>query len=177
MPVPAERPLLAQDAPRDTTLPPETEPIDVKVLRTVYDVEAVPFELTMRGVNASAYPIYLGAAPALLAGTSLTDSDTRPVLLLAASQFANFGTTFALKNIVQRPRPYAALSLNQLGCVSLARRPVGKISLTAVRPAIEIGHGCVWVLRGLFALLGEIDKLEFNGSLLGDLVGIHGKDR
>lgn len=100
----------AQDAPRDTTRPPETEPIDVKVLRTIYDVEAVPFKLVMRGTNLSAYPTYFAAAPALWAGTYLTDSDTRPALLMAASQVANFGTTFALKNIVQRPRPYASLS-------------------------------------------------------------------
>ncbi|GAB5534438.1 MAG: hypothetical protein Rubg2KO_06870 [Rubricoccaceae bacterium] len=102
--------LHAQDAPRDTTRPPETEPIDVMVLRSVYDVEAVPFELAMRGVNISAYPVYLGAAPALWAGTLLTDADTRPALLLTAAQAANFGTTFALKNIVQRPRPYVALT-------------------------------------------------------------------
>ncbi|MEO0559671.1 MAG: phosphatase PAP2 family protein [Bacteroidota bacterium] len=100
----------AQEAPRDTTRPPQTEPIDVKVLRSVYDIEAAPFELTMRGVNLSAYPIYLGAAPALWAGTLLSDADTRPALLLTASQAANFGTTFALKNLVRRPRPYAALS-------------------------------------------------------------------
>ena len=100
----------AQDAPRDTTRPPETEPIDVKVLRTIYDVDAVPFELAMRGVNASAYPIYLGAAPALWIGTLATGQDTRPALDLTLSQGANFGLTYALKNIVQRPRPYASLS-------------------------------------------------------------------
>lgn len=103
-------PSQAQDAPRDTTLPPETEPIDVQVLRTVYDVDAEPFPLVMKAVNISAYPTYFGAAPALWAGTLVTGADTRPALLLTASQVANFGTTFALKNIVKRPRPYAALS-------------------------------------------------------------------
>jgi membrane-associated phospholipid phosphatase len=100
----------AQDAPRDTTRPPETERIDVKVLRSVYDIEAVPFELAMRGVNASAYPIYLAAAPSLWVGTRVAGADARPALLLALSQVGNFGTTFALKNIVNRPRPYASLS-------------------------------------------------------------------
>ena len=99
----------AQEAPPDTTLPPETEPIDVKVLRTVYNVDVVPFELTMRGVNASAYPIYFGVSPALWAGTLLTESSTRPALRMTLAQGVNFGTTYALKNIVQRPRPYAAL--------------------------------------------------------------------
>ena len=102
-------PTLAQDAPRDTTLPPETEPIDVKVLRTIYDVEAVPFELAMRGVNVSAYPVYWGIAPSLWAGTLLTGSSTRPALRMTLAQGANFGTTYALKNIIQRPRPYVAL--------------------------------------------------------------------
>ena len=102
-------PARAQDAPPDTTLPPETEPIDVKVLRAVYDVEAVPFELAMRGVNLSAYPVYWGASPGLWAGTLLTGSSTRPALRMTLAQAGNFGLTYALKNIVQRPRPYAAL--------------------------------------------------------------------
>lgn len=100
----------AQDAPRDTTLPPETEPIDVRVLRTVYDIEAVPFTAAMRAVNVSAYPLYAAASPALWAGTLAAGADTRPALEMTLSQAANVGATFALKNIIQRPRPYAALS-------------------------------------------------------------------
>ncbi len=99
----------AQDAPRDTTRPPETEPIDVQVLRSVYDVEVAPVEWTMRGVNASAYPIYFAASPLMWGGTLAAGADTRPAIEMTLAQVANFGTTFALKNIVQRPRPYAAL--------------------------------------------------------------------
>lgn len=100
----------AQDAPRDTTLPPETEPIDVKVLRTIYDIEVAPFELAMRGVNESAFPVYYGVSPAMWVGTLVTGADTRPALEMTLSQAATVATTFALKNIVQRPRPYVALS-------------------------------------------------------------------
>ena len=102
-------PLAAQDAPRDTTLPPDTERIDVRVLRTVYDIEAAPFELTMRAVNLSAYPVYWGASPAMWIGALATGADTRPALEMTLTQGANFATTYALKRLISRPRPYAAL--------------------------------------------------------------------
>ncbi len=100
----------AQDAPRDTTLPPETEPLDVRLLRTVYDIEAVPFEWTMRGVNASAYPVYWGASPALWIGTLAAGADAQPALELTLTQAGTLGTTYLLKRLIRRPRPYAALS-------------------------------------------------------------------
>lgn len=100
----------AQDAPVDTTdLPPKTEPYEVAVLRSIYHVENPAFTATMRVTNASSYPIYIAAIPAAWAGTLLTDSDTRPALALTVSQAGNFGLTFALKNLIRRPRPYVAL--------------------------------------------------------------------
>ncbi len=100
----------AQEAPVDTTnLPPKTEPFEVVLLRSVYDDERPGVALPMRAVNASAYPIYFGAAPALWAGSALVGADLDPALRLTAAQGLNFGVTFALKNLIQRPRPYVAV--------------------------------------------------------------------
>ncbi len=104
-------PTWAQDAPVDTTnLPPNTEPYEVVVLRQIYDADVPLVAVPMRVVNTSAYPVYLGAAPALWAGALLTDADLDPALRLTVAQAANFGLTFALKNLVQRPRPYVAVA-------------------------------------------------------------------
>lgn len=103
-------PAAAQGAPPDTTvLPPNTEPYEVGVLRSVYGADAEPFVVAMRGVNASAYPVFLGAAPALWSGALLTGTDTRPALRLTLAEAGAVGLTFALKNLIRRPRPYAAL--------------------------------------------------------------------
>lgn len=88
---------------------PNTEPVDVRLFRAVYDVEARPFEVSMRAVNGSAYPVFIGAAPALLAGAALDGASTRPALRLALAEAGTVALTFALKGAVQRPRPYAAL--------------------------------------------------------------------
>ena len=95
---------------RPDGLPPETEPIDVRVLRALYAPEAGPYPLAMTIANESAYPTYFSATPALLVGTLLSDADTSPAVRLGIAQVANFGTTRLVKNIVQRPRPYAALA-------------------------------------------------------------------
>lgn len=104
-------PLAAQDSTsvgRDD-LPPETEPIDVMVLRAFYAPEDGPYPLAMQIANESAYPAYYSATPILLGATLLSDADTRPAIRLGITQIANFGTTYLLKNIVKRPRPYVSL--------------------------------------------------------------------
>ncbi|WP_420454375.1 phosphatase PAP2 family protein [Rubrivirga sp.] len=101
----------AQDVPVDTTnLPPNTEPYEVVVLRDIYDADGPLVAVPMRVVNTSAYPVYFGAAPALWAGSLLADEDLDPALRLTVAQAANFGLTFALKNLVRRPRPYVAVA-------------------------------------------------------------------
>lgn len=104
----AAAPGSAQVAAPDT-LPPDTEPVDVWAFRAVYGVEARPFALTVRAVNESAYPVFLGAAPALLAGAALTGTSARPGVRLAIAEAGTVGLTYALKNVIRRPRPYAAL--------------------------------------------------------------------
>lgn len=88
---------------------PNTDPIDVRVLRAIYGIDTPAFVVPVRLVNDAAYPVYVGAAPALGAGALVTGADLDPALRLAAAEALNFGVTYALKNIVGRPRPYAAL--------------------------------------------------------------------
>ena len=102
-------PVLAQDSTRTEDLPPETEPIDVRVLRTLYAPEAGPYPVVMTAVNDAAYPIYWSATPVLLGATLFSGADTRPAIRLGIAQAATVGTTYLVKNIVQRPRPYVAL--------------------------------------------------------------------
>lgn len=88
---------------------PNTDPVDVRVLRAVYGIDAPPFVVSVRTVNDTAYPVFLGSAPALAAGAALTGSDLDPALKLAASGVVTLGVTRALKNLFKRPRPYVAL--------------------------------------------------------------------
>lgn len=101
-------PAWAQRAEPDT-LPPQTEPVDVRAFRAVYDVEAAPFVGAMRAVNDTAYPVYVGVAPALGAVALAADADLDPALRLAAAEGGAVALTFAVKNLVRRPRPYRAL--------------------------------------------------------------------
>lgn len=103
----AQPPTDTTDVPRD--LPPDTEVIDVQMLRTVYQVEEGAFPLAMTVANETAYPVYWSASPVMLGGTLLTDADTRPAIRLAISQAATLGTTYLAKRLVNRPRPYAAV--------------------------------------------------------------------
>lgn len=90
-------------------LPPETELIDVRILRRVYEQEEGAVPVLMTVANESAYPAYWSATPALLVGTLLTDADTRPAIRLGLSQLGTFGATYLAKRLVNRPRPYAAV--------------------------------------------------------------------
>ena len=90
-------------------LPPETELIDVRVLRRIYEREEGAFPVVMTVANETAYPAYWSATPLMLGGTLLTDADTRPAVRLAITQLATFGTTYLAKRLVNRPRPYVAV--------------------------------------------------------------------
>ena len=105
----AAAPVAAQEAARDT-LPPQTEAVDVRVFRSVYDVEAPAFVGAVRVVNESAYPVYLGAAPLAGAVAVASDADLDPALRLAVAEGGAVALTFAIKQLVRRPRPYVALT-------------------------------------------------------------------
>ncbi|MEM1116259.1 MAG: phosphatase PAP2 family protein [Bacteroidota bacterium] len=96
----------AQDLP---DLPPDTEPYEVAVFRSIYEIEAPAFTIPMHLVNESAYPAYYGAAPALFAGAAVAGEDLNPAVRLGVAQVTTVGITVLLKRVINRPRPYVAL--------------------------------------------------------------------
>lgn len=110
-------PAAAQDVEVDTTasgdpvdLPPNTEPFEVGIFRAVYGWESPAVVVPLRVVNRTAYPVYLGAAPALAVGALVTGANLDPAARLAVSQAVNFALTAGLKRAINRPRPYAVLT-------------------------------------------------------------------
>ncbi len=99
-----------QDIASDSLAPPpDTEPFEVAMMRDFYAVKSPLLVVPMRLVNASAYPVYLGTAPAMWAVVLASDVDADPALWLTAAQVVNYGVSRALKNLIRRPRPYASL--------------------------------------------------------------------
>ena len=93
----------AQEAAPDT-LPPQTEAVDVRVLRAVYGVEARPFVATVQAVNDAAYPVYAGAVPVVGGVAVAAGEDLDPALRLAVAEGGAVALTYALKRLVRRPR-------------------------------------------------------------------------
>ena len=89
--------------------PPDTEPYEVALLRDVYAWDSPALVIPIRVVNESAYPAYLGTAPAMWAVALTTNADADPALRMTAAQVVNYGVTRSLKNLLRRPRPYASL--------------------------------------------------------------------
>lgn len=85
---------------------------DIRLLHAIYEVEDPAFVATMEGANWSSYRVFIGAAPALWLGTLALDDerDYEPAFLLTLTEAGTIGLVFALKNVIQRPRPYASLS-------------------------------------------------------------------
>lgn len=105
-------PAAAQDGPADSVVvavedPPTTR--DVRVLRAIYNADGPVVSATMRGANWSSYKVFLAAAPALWLGTLAFDDgrNYEAAYLLTVTEASTVGLVFALKNVVQRPRPYA----------------------------------------------------------------------
>ncbi len=95
--------------------PPPSEdppsPLDVRVLRGIYDADGPLMSATMRGANWTSGKTFIAAAPAMWLGTLAlggSDPDYRPAYRLTLSEAGAIGLVFALKNAIRRPRPYAA---------------------------------------------------------------------
>ena len=101
-------PAAAQGAAADT-LPPQTEAVDVRVFRAVYAATSPLVAVPLRAVNDAAYPVFIGAAPAVAVASLAGGEGLGASLRLAASEAGALGLTFALKRLVRRPRPYVAL--------------------------------------------------------------------
>ena len=90
---------------------PGEVPYDVEVLRNIYGVRAPAFRGVMRGADASAYPVFIGAPMAAWGGAWLVrgGDDWSDAYRLTVSQVATYGVVSGLKALFQRPRPYAVL--------------------------------------------------------------------
>ena len=88
---------------------PNTDPVDVRVLRAIYETDAPLFVVPVRAVNATAYDVFLAVGPVVGAGALVTGGDLDRPLRLGVTGVVNYAATRALKNLVERPRPYAAL--------------------------------------------------------------------
>lgn len=85
---------------------------DAEGLRAVYHIEASAFRGAMRGADASAYPVFIGAPLVAWSGTWLVQ-DHRSWSVpyrLTVSQLATYGAVIGLKALFRRSRPYMTLS-------------------------------------------------------------------
>ena len=117
----AAGPAAAQVRADTTDLPPNTEPFEVALVRSVYGVDAPAVAAVLHAVNDSAYPAYFGAVPVHGLATLAVGGDLDAPLRLAVAEAGAVGLTVALKNLIRRPRPYAAID----GIVARDRRHQG----------------------------------------------------
>lgn len=98
----------------DATIAAEDPPTprDVRVLRAIYDVEHPAFTATMRAADWTSIKAFYGVVPALWLGTFLLDGerDFKPAYLMTLTELGAVGVVLALKDMVERPRPYVSLS-------------------------------------------------------------------
>lgn len=87
--------------------------LDRRVLRSVYDIEAVTFTRMMQGANASFYPVVIGG-PLVAWGFAgaqelMGDADFSTAYRFTVSEAGAVAVVLSLKRLVRRPRPYATL--------------------------------------------------------------------
>lgn len=104
-------PVVAQDDGVATSVVAEDPPTsrDIRVLRTIYDIDTPAFTGTMQAANWSSYKVFLTAAPALWLGTLALDDERnyKSAYLLTMTEASTVALVLGLKNVVRRPRPYA----------------------------------------------------------------------
>lgn len=106
----APRLAAAQLAASDTLRPPNTETLDLRVFRAVYEADSPAFETVMRQTNTASGRIFVGAVPVAAVAALVAGEEARPALRLALAEAGALTGTFALKRALRRPRPYAALT-------------------------------------------------------------------
>lgn len=107
-------PVRAQETDIDTTVVAEDPPTtrDIRALHAIYRTEHPAFAATMRAADWTSLRTFKTAVPTLWIGTLLLDDerDFKPAYLMTLTEVGTIGVVFALKNVIQRPRPYASLS-------------------------------------------------------------------
>lgn len=107
VPAAAQQPS-APAATADTTTP-AVSAVDRQVLLAVYRREGPVVTSAMRGVDAVAYPLFFGAAPAAWGAALLRGEDYDDAYRLTLSEALALAATLGLKKAFGRPRPYRTL--------------------------------------------------------------------
>jgi membrane-associated phospholipid phosphatase len=87
---------------------PGAEPLDWHLVRTAHESESPVLRFTMRGADASAFPVFYGAPIAAWGGAALfrDTGDFTDAYRLTVTSAAAYGAVVGLKVLIQRPRPY-----------------------------------------------------------------------
>lgn len=89
--------------------PPNTETLDIRAFRAIYEITDPVFVTTVQQANVISKPVFLMAVPVSAALAAATRSSYDPTLRLAATQAGATALIYALKGTVRRPRPYRGL--------------------------------------------------------------------
>lgn len=87
--------------------------LDRRGLAVLYCTTTPSVSVSLRGVHATARPVFYGAAPAAWIGAGLVQNRTAAAAAyrLTLTQGAAYGLVLGIKHAVGRPRPYVPLSL------------------------------------------------------------------
>ena len=82
--------------------------LDVRLLRSVYDIQTPAFKQIMNVADASARPAFMWVVPTVWASALLMDDSVNRTVAyrLTVAEVSAVAGTFVLKKIFRRPRPY-----------------------------------------------------------------------
>ena len=157
----ASQPLYAQTSVEAAPVPAN---LDERLLLGVYAIEAPAFRGLMRAADASAYPVFLGAAPAAWGGAWLLrdNGDWADAYRLTLAQAATTVSVIGLKRLFGRPRPYAALAAitartSDVLLDDLSSMPSGHASTAfAIATSWSLSHPRWYVVAPSMAWAGSV---------------------
>ena len=125
---------------------PEPATLDKRLLDRVYHIESPTFRGTMRGADATAWPVFItGAASAWLGiGIVRGDDDFSDAYRLTISELAAFGTSIGIKHLVRRPRPFNRFPDIDSRAGDIARRD--PFSFPSSHAALSFALATSWTL-------------------------------
>ena len=84
---------------------------DASGVRAIYTIDAPAFRWHMKAVDATAYPLFIGAVPAswMVAFYTGNRQDLHLATALLVAEGASFVAVTGIKHLVRRKRPYRAL--------------------------------------------------------------------
>ena len=141
----------------ESRLPQAAAGADVSLLREIYSWDSRFARVTLSSADASAWPVFLGTGPFLLALSWLADddfagADTRLGAGIIVSEVVAGGSTILLKTLIQRERPFRQIS-------GITNRSKGGYYSGYDRYAMPSGHAALaWSIAASLAF-SEADWL------------------